>query len=76
MPKKALSERVKAQKQSCLKEETIWKAVDVYHQEQTLGTHQWKGAQRIAQDFGIEKQWTTIINRYRGGQSTKEAHEA
>ena len=75
MPNKAHSERVKRQKQSHIKEETIQKAIDAYRKEQTLEPSQRKGARTIAKDFGIKNQWQTIIYRYKGGRSTREAHE-
>ena len=75
MAKKALSERVKRQKQSHLKEEKLQKAIDVYREEQKLEPSQWKGARKIAKDFGVENRWQTIIYRYKGGRSTREAHE-
>jgi hypothetical protein len=38
MPNKALSERIKEQKQSRFKEETLQKAIDAYQREQTSET--------------------------------------
>ena len=75
MAKKALSERVKRQKQSHLKEEKLQKAIDVYREEQKLEPSQRKGARKIAKDFGVENRWQTIIYRYKGGRSTREVHE-
>jgi len=75
MPNKALSECVKAQKQSQLKEQQMQDAVDAYHHEQTQELHEQKGARKIAQEHGIGKEWRTIINRYNGGRSGREAHE-
>jgi hypothetical protein len=48
----------------------------MYCQEQALPANMQRGAQKIAEDFGIAKWWRTIINRYNGGQSMQEAHKA
>ena len=63
MPKKPLSECVKNQKQSKLKEEKILAAVDAYKAEQAKPCPQ-KGVRTIAKEHGIEKCYKTIINRY------------
>jgi hypothetical protein len=74
MPNKALSDRVKRQNKSQIKEEKMVEAVDAYRAEQAKPAPQ-KGAQTIAKEYGIENQWRTIVNRYEGGRSTQEAHE-
>jgi len=74
MPKKPLSERVKSQKQSKLKEERILAAVDAYKAEQAKPRPH-KGVRAIAKEYGIEKCYKTIINRYNNMRSTTEAHE-
>lgn len=75
MAGKALSEHIKKQKQSYLKEEKLQKVVDAYCDEQTSEPHTQKGAWTIAKKFSIENQWQTIVNRYKGGRSTREAHK-
>jgi hypothetical protein len=47
-----------------------------YHREQGKPLASRKGACIIAQEFGIEKRWRTILNRANGGQSVQEAHES
>lgn len=37
---------------------------------------EWKGVRKIADLFGISKQWRTITNHYNGGHTQCEAHEA
>jgi hypothetical protein len=74
MAKKALSERVKSQKQSKLKEKKILEAVEAYRAEQAKPGTQ-KGVRAIAKEHGIEKCYKTIINRYNNMRSTAEAHE-
>ena len=74
MPYKALSERVKRQDDSKLKEEKILQAVEAYRVEQTKPEPQ-KGARTIAKEYGVEKAYKTIINRYNDGRSIREAHE-
>jgi hypothetical protein len=74
MPKKPLSECVKSQKQSKLKEERILAAVDAYKAEQAKPRPH-KGVRAIAKEHGIEKCYKTIINRYNNMRSTTEAHE-
>jgi hypothetical protein len=74
MAKKALSERVKCQKQSKLKEKRILEAVEAYRAEQAKpGTR--KRVCAIAKEHGIEKCYKTITNRYNNKRSTTEAHE-
>ena len=75
MPSQALSDRVKAQNRSQLKEAKMREAVDAYRREQAVHPHLQKGARTIAKDLGIESQWRSIINRFNGGQSIQEAHE-
>jgi Tc5 transposase DNA-binding domain len=75
MANKALSERVKAQKQRTLNEKKLINAVKAYGLEEGRPKHLRKGARTIAQEFGIDKQWKTIINRYKGGRSLSEGHE-
>jgi hypothetical protein len=75
MPFKALSERVKAIKKAKLKDARMREAVDAYRHEQQKPAESRKGARTIAKEFGIENQWKTIVNRYNGGRSHKEAHE-
>lgn len=74
MPNKALSDRVKRQNKSQIKEEKMVEAVDAYRSEQAKPAPR-KGARTIAKEYGIENQWRTIVNRYEGGRSTREAHE-
>jgi len=76
MPYKALSECIKCQNKSRVKDATMRNAVNAYHQEQALPANMQRGARKIAEYFGIAKQWRTIVNRYNGGQSMQEAHEA
>ena len=76
MAKKALSEHVKRAKQSYLREVKMWEAVDAYGREQTKPKNLQKGARVIAREHGIDSQWRTITNRYRGRKSNAEAHEA
>lgn len=74
MAKKALSERIKCQKQSKLKEKRILEAVEAYRAEQAKpGTR--KGVCAIVKEHGIEKCYKTITNRYNNMWSTTEAHE-
>lgn len=49
-------------------------AVDMYRTEKAKPAPQ-KVAQTIAKEYGIENQWRMIVNRYKGGRSTQEAHE-
>jgi hypothetical protein len=74
MPYKALSERVKSQNDSKLKEERISRAVEAYRVEQAKPEPR-KGARTIAKEYGVEKAYRTIINRYNDGRSIREAHE-
>ena len=74
MPYKALSECVKCQKRSKLKEEKISQAVEAYRAEQAKPKPQ-KGVCTIAKAHGIENSYKTIINRYNNGRSIQEAHE-
>ena len=74
MPYKALSKRIKNQKQSRLKEARISRAVEDYRAELSKPDPQ-KGARTIAKEHGIEKSYKTIINRYNNGRSIQEAHE-
>jgi hypothetical protein len=74
MPYKALSERIKNQKQSRLKEVRISRAVEDYRAELSKPDPQ-KRACTIAKEHGIEKSYKTIINRYNNGRSIQEAHE-
>ena len=50
--------------------------VNGYHQEQALPAKMRRGAPKIAEDFSIAKQWWTTVNRYNGGRSMQEAHQA
>ena len=50
------------------------KAVDAYAAEQVKSSS-WKGARTIAQEYGIANQWRTIVNRYDGGRSIRDAHK-
>jgi hypothetical protein len=75
MPFRALSERVKAQNKVKLKEAKLRQAVAAYHHEQGKPEGSRKGARTIAQEFGIDGQWRTIVNRYKGGRSQGEANE-
>ena len=68
MPYKALSKHVKRQDDSKLKEEKILQAVEAYRVEQTKLEPQ-KGVCTIAKEYGIEKAYKTIINRYNDGWS-------
>jgi hypothetical protein len=71
MANKALSEHVKSQKQSKLKEKMILGAVEAYRIEQAkLGTQ--KGVCTIAKEHGIEKCYKTIINRYNNTEAHKD----
>jgi hypothetical protein len=74
MAKKALSECVKSQKQSKLKEKKILEAVEAYRAEQAKPGTQ-KGVHTISKEHGIEKCYKIIINRYHNMWSTAEAHE-
>ena len=75
MANKALSERVKVQKQRKLKEAKLREAVDVYRNELQKDVHVRKGARTIAEEFGILKQWRTIANRAQGKRSAMEFSE-
>jgi hypothetical protein len=75
MPKGALSDHVKSLAKSKLKDVKIWEAVDAYQCEQEKPADFRKGAQEIAEQFGIKNQWCTILNRYKGSQSIEEAHQ-
>ena len=75
MANKALSERVKVQKQRKLKEDKLHEAVDAYHNELQKDVHVRKGACTIAEEFGILKQWRTIVNRAQGKHSATEFSE-
>ena len=44
--------------------------------EQSKPAYLWKGTCKIAEEYGIPTQYKTITNRYNGGQSTAEVHEA
>ena len=74
MPYKTLSEHVKNQKQSRLKEMQILQAVEDYRAELSKPDQQ-KGAHAIAKEHGMEKSYKTIINRYNNGRSVQKAHE-
>jgi hypothetical protein len=76
MPFKAFSEHVKSLAKGKAKDAKMWKAVDVYRQEQDKPAYSHKGACTIAKEFGIENQWRTVINRYNGTQGVQEAPEA
>ena len=75
MANKALSECVKVQKQRKLKENKLRKAVDAYRNELQKDVHVHKGAHTIAEEFGILKQWRTIVNRAQGKRSATEFSE-
>jgi hypothetical protein len=75
MPNRALSERVKKLNRSRAKEAKMREAVAAYRNEQGLDVRARKGVRKIAEEFGIGPQWRTIINRYNGGRSLREAHE-
>jgi hypothetical protein len=75
MSYKVLSEHVKAMKKAQLKEVRMWEAVAAYHQEQEGSAGSWKGTHVIAQEFGIKKQWRTVVNQYQGGWSHQAAHK-
>jgi len=53
MPKKPLSERVKSQKQSKLKEERILRLLSLQAEQAKPRPH--KGVRAIAKEYGIEK---------------------
>ena len=74
MPYKSLSEHIKSQNDKKLKEEKISQAVDTYRVEQAKSESQ-KGAHTIAKEYGVEKAYKTIINRYNNGWSIRKAHE-
>jgi hypothetical protein len=74
MANKALSDCVKRQEQSQNKEDTMAKAVEACSAEQ-VKCSSWKGAQKIAQEYGIANQWRTIVNRYDGGRSIHDTHK-
>jgi hypothetical protein len=76
MPYKALSERIKCQKQSRANAAIMQNAVNAYCTEQDKPANLQKGARRIAEDYGIANKWRTVVNRYNGMQSTRKAHEA
>jgi hypothetical protein len=76
MPYKVLSEHVKHQKQGHANAVIMQNTVNAYCREQAKPANLWKGAQKIAKDYGIPNQWRTIVNRYNGMRSTQEAHEA
>lgn len=76
MANKALSERVKRLKQSHLKESKLREAIKAYCDEQSKPAHLRKGAHTIAHEYGIPHQYKTITNRYNGGRSNAEMHEA
>jgi hypothetical protein len=63
MPYKAISKRVKSQNDNKLKEEKIKQAVEAHTVEQAKPEPQ-KGARAIAKEYGVEKAYKTIINRY------------
>ena len=63
MPYEALSEHVKSQNDKKLKEEKILQAVEAYRVKQAKSEPQ-KGAHTIAKEYGVEKAYKTIINRY------------
>lgn len=75
MANKALSERVKAQNRSRANAAKLHQAVDAYRREQEKPEDSRKGARKIAEEFGIPKQWRTIINHFNGGRTMREAHE-
>jgi hypothetical protein len=68
MPYKALYKHVKRQDDSKLKEEKILQAVEASRVEQTKPEPQ-KGACTIAKEYGVEKAYKKIINRYNDGRS-------
>lgn len=74
MAKKALSEHVKSQKQSAIKEEKILWAVEAYWAELAKPGPQ-MGVCIIAKEHDIEKCYKTIINRHKNMWSTAKAHE-
>lgn len=76
MPYKALSERVKHQKNLRKKHDVMQNAVAAYAKEQLKPAVERRGAWSIATQFKIPNQWRTIINQYKGGGSTIEAHQA
>jgi len=49
-------------------------AVKAYTVEQEKSSPQ-KGAWTIAREHGIEKQWRTIVDRYKGGRSIGDVHK-
>ena len=69
MAKKALSEYIRKAKQSQLKELKLKEAVDVHQHKQSKPVHLWKGACKIAEEYGIPTQYKTIMNWYNGGRS-------
>ena len=50
--------------------------VAAYAKEQLKPAVERRGARSIATQFKIPNQWRTIINQYKGGRSTIEAHQA
>ena len=74
MAKKATFNRVKHLQQSQNKEEAMAKAAKAYAAEQAKSSPR-KGAQTIAKEHGIAKQWQTIVNRYDSGRSIRDAHK-
>ena len=76
MPYKALSECVKRQKNLRKKHDVMQNAVAAYAKEQLEPAVERRGARSIATQFKIPNQWRTIINQYKGGRSTIEAHQA
>ena len=69
MPYKALSERVKRQKNLRKKHDIMQNAVAAYAKEQLKPAVKRRGARSIATQFKIPNQWRTIINQYKGGRS-------
>lgn len=75
MGKRVVSDHVKCQKASHIKEKRVQEAVTAYALEQEKPENERKGTRQIAELYGIPNQYKTIGNRYNGMRSTREAHQ-
>lgn len=76
MANKALSDRVKRTKHAAVKEQKLQEALAEYTREQSKPRESRRGLRAIANQYGIANQYRTILNRYNGGRTISEVHEA
>ncbi|KZP24922.1 hypothetical protein FIBSPDRAFT_664151, partial [Athelia psychrophila] len=58
------------------KEQKLQEALAEYTREQSKPRESRRGLRAIANQYGIANQYRTILNRYNGGRTISEVHEA